>query len=129
MMLRELRFILIYFGCFIGSSMLLTLLIDGRPTEMLGFVLWGGLLYTATCCLTWVLINRLAAFIGSRVIRYIARFLAGFTVLSVVITFAGGGGSHANIGVLVAIQAIYILSFVLASANYNRIKVAETESD
>lgn len=128
-MLRELRFILIYFGCFIGSSMLLILLIDGRPSEMLGFALWGGILYAATCCLTWVLINKLAAFIRIAALRYIARFLAGLMVLYLIMIFGGSDPSHANSGVLAGIHAIYTLSFVVASANYNRVRAVITESD
>jgi len=110
--------------------MLLILLIDGRPTEMLGFALWGGILYTVTCCLTWVIINKLAVFIGNQLIRYLTRFLAGLMVLYIMMTIGSGGDlSHAHTGVLVGMHAIYILSFVLASANYNHIKAAVTEGD
>ena len=109
--------------------MLLILLIDGRPSEMLGYALWGGILYAATCCLTWVLINKLAAFIRMPALRYIARFLAGLMVLYLIMIFGGGDLSHSNTGVLAGMHAIYTLSFVLASANYNRVKAVVTEGD
>jgi len=116
-MLKEIKFILIYFGCFIGMSMLATIVADGRPTEMLGFVLWGNIAYALAGFIPWIIINRLSLLINSNLLRYVIRFVIGLVVMCLLISIVNPGSSI-HPGVFLGVTIIYILSFVIASIGY-----------
>jgi len=116
-MLREIKFLLVYFGCFSGMSMVTTLVVDGHATEMLGFVLWGNIAYAAAGFIPWVIINRLSSLLGNALLRYVIRFVSGLVVMYLLVAIASPGSSI-NPGVFLGITVIYILSFIIASIGY-----------
>ena len=128
-MLREILFVLIYFLCFIGLSVLGIKLSDERSNEMLGFALWGGLFYAASCFIPWIIINRLSLLIESSKLRYIGRFLAGLLVLYMFVILTSSSAGTMNLKICLAMHVIYILSFVFASASYAGNSTTETESE
>ena len=116
-MLKEIKFLLIYFGCFIGMSMAATIVADRHSTEMLGFVFWGDVAYAAAGFIPWIIINRLSSLLASAILRYVIRFVSGLVVIFLLVSLANPGSSINN-RVFLGINIIYILSFVIASKGY-----------
>lgn len=116
-MLKEIKFILIYFMCFIGFSVVSIKLFDKNPDEMVAYVLWGDLFYAGCCFIPWIIINKFSFFIKSNWLRQIVRFFAGLLTLRIFIAFMGGV-ARGNLKILLAINIIYTLSFLIASAGY-----------
>ena len=128
-MLKEIKFILIYFACFIGLPMLGIKLFDKNPNEMLGFVLWGGLFYAACCFIPWIIINKISLFIKSNILRYIARFFAGLLVLYLFIILVDSSAGTMDFRVCVGMHVVYTLSFIIASARYGINSSREVEPE
>lgn len=116
-MIKEIRFIVLYFGCFIGISMIAIRMYDDHPNEMLGFALWGGIAYAAAGFIPWIIINRLSLSIDDNKLRYVIRFVSGLAVMYLLI-FLTNRNLNMDTGILIAINVIYILSFVIASIGY-----------
>lgn len=127
-MLREIKFILIYFACFIGFSTLGIKLFEKHPDEMIAYVLWGDLFYAACCFIPWIIINKFSFFIKSNVFRQIVRFFAGLLTLRIFIAFMGGV-AQGNLKISLAINLIYTLSFLIASALYTDTPDSTVESE
>lgn len=103
----------VFYVLFIGIAMACIFIFDNRPNEMLGFALWGGIMYALISVAPWLYVNSLIIKKVDDVNRNTKQWFAGLIILGVFIFFAAAGGGKPLI--FLATVVIYTVSFLLAT--------------
>ena len=110
-MLKQIIQLLIFYVLFIALSMGTIYIFDDKPNEMLGFALWGGIMYAVISFAPWLYMNLLIAKRPIDNNRNTKQWFAGLVILDVFAFFASAGSG--KILIFIAMQIIYTASFLL----------------
>jgi hypothetical protein len=112
-MLRMIIKLLVFYALFIGMAMGGIYVFDNRPNEMLGFALWGGVLYALISIAPWI-------YLSGRFVNKIddvnpntKEWFIGLIIFSVFLLIASAGTGEPLIFIYAVVN--YNLSFLLAT--------------